>query len=260
MRKGRQNLKNTVATWIKTHKPHAIGLAVVILLVLIAIILALVFSVGSRGGDTVSQGQTSQLEQVQPAPDSQVSQTVSQVSQTVSQEETVSAPAQETPSQPSGQETSSETAASETEASSQPAQSQPTQSTDPGGSSGSESTVPSGSTGSPSTHQHNWQPHQVWVPNIVTVVDVPEQTVQGAQLYTQQPDGTWLSNGETYWFENGFTMEDFREILMDKIRNEGYPGNYVNRTKTIPAVTHQEDQGSYQIDYYYCDCGATRQP
>ena len=241
-------MKNTIATWIKPHKPHVIGLAVVILLVLIAIILVLVFSFGSRGGDTVSQGQTSQLEQVHPAPDSQVSQTASQ-------EETVSAPAQETSSQPSGQETSSET-----EASSQPAQSQSTQSADPGGSSGSESTVPSSSTGSPSVHQHNWKPHKVWVSNIVTVVDVPEQTVYGAQLYTQQPDGTLLSNGETYWFENGFTIDDLRAIILDKMKNEGYSGGYVNRTKTIPAVTHQEDHGSYQIDYYYCDCGATRQP
>ena len=28
----------------------------------------------------------------------------------------------------------------------------------------------------------------------------------------------------------------------------------------IPAVTHEEDQGYYEtyVDYYYCDCGATK--
>ena len=47
---------------------------------------------------------------------------------------------------------------------------------------------------------------------------------------------------------------------MNKIRNEGYMGNYVNRTKTIEAVTHEEDQEYYEtyVDYQYCDCGARR--
>lgn len=124
----------------------------------------------------------------------------------------------------------------------------------------------SSSTGDPGTsdpdpesgHQHNWQAHQVWVPNVVTVVDVPEQTVEGARLYTQQADGSWIANGETYWFENGFTVDDLKAIIVDKIRNEGYIGSYQNLEKTVPAVTHTEDQGSYQTDYYYCECGATK--
>ena len=125
-----------------------------------------------------------------------------------------------------------------------------------GSSSGSTPSGENGNSGSEEgEHQHNWQAHQVWVPNIVTVVDVPEQTVYGAQLYTQQADGTWIGNGETYWFENGFTEDDLKAIIVDKIRNEGYIGSYVNREKTIPAVTHTEDHGSYQTDYYYCECG-----
>lgn len=132
--------------------------------------------------------------------------------------------------------------------------------------SGSENEGGSSSTGNPgasdsdseSGHQHNWQAHQVWVPNIVTVVDVPEQKVEGARLYTQQADGSWIANGETYWFENGFTVDDLKAIIIDKIRNEGYIGSYQNLNKTVPAVTHTEDQGSYQIDYYYCECGATK--
>lgn len=112
----------------------------------------------------------------------------------------------------------------------------------------------------PSSHKHTWVNHtkKVWIPNIVTIVDEPEKEIQGAQLYTKQPDGTWLSNGETYWFENGFTKEDFKKILSDKIKNENYIGNYVNRTKTIPAKTHTEDKGHYeeQVDYQYCsECG-----
>lgn len=111
-------------------------------------------------------------------------------------------------------------------------------------------------------HTHQWKDHfaQRWVSNWVTVEDTPAQTIEGAQLYTEQPDGTWVSNGETYWFENGFTHDDFKVILKNKIKNEGYIGNYVNRTKTVPAVTHEEDQGYYEkyVDYQYCDCGAEK--
>ena len=96
------------------------------------------------------------------------------------------------------------------------------------------------------------------MPNIVTVVDVPEQKVEGARLYTRQADGSWIANGETYWFENGFTVNDLEPLIKDKIRNEGYIGSYQNLENTVPAVTHTEDQGSYHTDYYYCECGATK--
>lgn len=96
------------------------------------------------------------------------------------------------------------------------------------------------------------------MPNIVTVVDVPEQKVEGARLYTRQADGSWIANGETYWFENGFTVNDLEALIKDKIRNEGYIGSYQNLKRTVPAVTHTEDQGSYHTDYYYCECGATK--
>lgn len=113
------------------------------------------------------------------------------------------------------------------------------------------------------THVHDWKDHtaQRWVSNIVTVVDTPAQTISGAQLYKLHSDGNWYSDGEIYWFENGFTSDDLKDILKDKIKNEGYIGNYVNRTKTIPAVTHEEDQGHYEtyVDYQYCECGARRE-
>lgn len=173
------------------------------------------------------------------------------------------APAQEEPASQAEEEPTAETGAVPADGS-QPAAEHTRPSA--GGAAGNQggSDQPAGTGASTDTgasqpaHQHNWQPHEVWVPNIVTVVDEPEQVVYGAQLYTQHSDGSWVSDGETYWFENGFTQDDFKQILKDKIKNEGYIGNYVNRTKTVPAVTHEEDQGSYQVDYYYCDCGATK--
>ena len=112
------------------------------------------------------------------------------------------------------------------------------------------------------SHTHKWKSHTAkhWVSNWVTVVDTPARTVYGARLYTENSDGTWTANGETYWFENGFTSSDLAAIIKDKMKNEGYIGNYQNVSKTVPAVTHQEDQGYYEeyVDYQYCGCGATR--
>ena len=69
-------------------------------------------------------------------------------------------------------------------------------------------------------HQHQWQAHETWVPNIVTVVDVPEQVIRGAQFYVEDGDGdpnTLTSKGgPIYWFEDGFTMDDLEEIIMDR--------------------------------------------
>ena len=113
------------------------------------------------------------------------------------------------------------------------------------------------------THTHEWKDYTAerWIPNIVTVVDEPEKTISGAQLYTLHPDGNWYSDGEIYWFEDGFTIENLKEIIIDKMKNENYIGNYVNRTKTIPAVTHEEDQGHMEtyVAYQYCDCGARKE-
>ena len=134
---------------------------------------------------------------------------------------------------------------------------------------------------SASSHSHVWKDHiatkQVWVPNMVTVDDYETQTISGAQFYTfsgynELGQPTYTSDGPTYWFENGFTMDDLKEIIVEGLRNADetgcyngvYYGNYVNRTKTenIKVGSHQEDHGSYQtetyVDYQYCDCGARR--
>ena len=58
--------------------------------------------------------------------------------------------------------------------------------------------------------------------------------------------------------KNSGNSEDTENVTIKE--NERYIGNYVNRTKTIPAVTHTEDQGYWEtyVDYQYCDCGARR--
>lgn len=138
----------------------------------------------------------------------------------------------------------------------------PSSSTSGNASSSSSGSNSSSSQTSKPAHTHTWKNHTAkrWVSNWVTVVDTPAQTVQGARLYTQNSDGTWTANGETYWFENGFTSADLAAIIKNKIKTEGYIGNYQNVSKSVPAVTHQEDQGHYEeyVDYQYCDCGATR--
>ncbi len=122
--------------------------------------------------------------------------------------------------------------------------------------------------GTTSVHQHEWVNHtiQVWVPKIVTIVDQPEQTVFGARFYTMNNSGDYVANGPTYWFENGFTQDDLKSLIKEGLMNADenglyngvYYGNYQNVTKTIPAVTHQEDQGHYEnnVDFQYCSsCG-----
>lgn len=139
--------------------------------------------------------------------------------------------------------------------------------------SGSTSTGNSGNFGSASSkpskpaHTHTWVNHtatrQVWISNWVDVPDYETKTIYGGQLYTEQPDGTWLGNGETYWFYTDADFEAFKNLIFEKMKNEGYCGNYVNRTKTekVQVGSHKEDHGSYgtesYVDYVYCSsCGA----
>ena len=122
--------------------------------------------------------------------------------------------------------------------------------------------------GQASAHTHTWKDHtatrQVWVSNMVTVPDFETRTVYGAQRYTQHSDGQWYSDGAVYWFENGFTSSDLAAIIKEKMKTEGYIGNYVNRTKTeqVQVGSHQEDLGWYEtesyVDYQYCVCGARK--
>lgn len=117
-------------------------------------------------------------------------------------------------------------------------------------------------------HTHVWEDHtatrKVWVPNVVTVPDYETRTISGGQLYTLHSDGRWYGDGETYWFYTDEDFEVFKSLIVSKMREEGYIGNYVNRSKTeqVQTGSHQEDRGRYEtetyVDYQFCACGATR--
>lgn len=128
------------------------------------------------------------------------------------------------------------------------------------------------------THVHNFKAHEAkrWVENIVTVDDYETTTIYGAQFYTfngydEEGRPSYISNGPTYWFEDGFTIDDLQEIIKEGLLNMDenglyngvYYGNYVNRSKTEKKKvgSHKEDQGHYEtyIDYWECSCGAKRE-
>lgn len=118
--------------------------------------------------------------------------------------------------------------------------------------------------------KHTWKKHtatkKVWVPNIVTVDDY--ERVHGAQLWRKVDDKTSVDDGPIFWFENGYTIEDFNDMCFDVMLNHGgvidgiYYSGYMNVYKYVKTGSHTEDHGSYKttkyVDYYYCNCGAKK--
>lgn len=105
---------------------------------------------------------------------------------------------------------------------------------------------------------------------MVTVDDYETKTISGVRFYTMSSENTYIANGPTYWFENGFTQADLKAIISTGLKNADsnglyngvYYGNYQNVTKTeqVKVGSHQEDQGHYEtqtyVDYQYCTvCG-----
>ncbi len=107
-------------------------------------------------------------------------------------------------------------------------------------------------------HEHVWKEHtaitQTWIPNIVVVED-----------YGEIP-------GEAYDYficSCGYETEDadaIRTHYKEGVRagtciNFGIQTRYRESTYGVIG-THEEDQGHYEtssyVDYYYCDCGATK--
>src|SRR5699024_6809165 len=83
---------------------------------------------------------------------------------------------------------------------------------------GSQNTNKSGSASqSDNAHTHKWADYtakkQVWVSKMVTVDDYETKTISGARFYTMSGDNTYVANGPTYWFENGFTQADLKAII-----------------------------------------------
>ena len=132
------------------------------------------------------------------------------------------------------------------------------------------------------SHTHVWKEHtaQKWVPNIVIVVDQPQQNIKYSiyRMYWYTT-GTWEETRDAERFNTWYHSEEgglyplyhpYKEpednplfIEYDKNGNPTYINDHVIAGpyyETIPAVTHEEDHGHYEtcFDYYYCDCGATK--
>lgn len=110
-------------------------------------------------------------------------------------------------------------------------------------------------------HTHSWKEHyattQVWVPNIVVVDDYAEQV-------TGKTDDVAIC-------DCGYTTTN-RDAIVDHIKsnilagNDGHSGFSIQPgqsiVETVKVGSHEEDHGHYEnstyVDYYYCDCGATK--
>lgn len=105
-------------------------------------------------------------------------------------------------------------------------------------------------------HEHTWKEHtatkQTWIPNIVVVDDYETQTIEsyvficGCDFQTTDRDVISAHFKECFRAGNtsNFTIQDH------------------SYTEQVKVGSHEEDQGHYEtstyIDYYYCDCGATK--
>lgn len=105
------------------------------------------------------------------------------------------------------------------------------------------------------SHQHAWKEHtattQTWVPNIVTVEDYGTQQVAvGTVTYCNC--GAVLTSGA---YEHAVAHLRAGE-------DDGCQFETLYETQTVVVGSHTEDHGHYEtstyVDYYYCDCGATK--
>lgn len=107
-------------------------------------------------------------------------------------------------------------------------------------------------------HQCTWVAHedvrQEWVPNIVTVDDYAPQQVQVGTA--------WYCNCGAVVPEELATEHGRAHIEAGESANGR--GRAVYETQNVWVGSHQEDRGYYKdvpyVDYYYCSCGATKQP
>ena len=119
------------------------------------------------------------------------------------------------------------------------------------------STEPSASTEPP--HEHVWQEHtatrQEWVPNIVVVDDYETQTVVvGSVIHcncgVEIPAEDRAAN-EEHALNHILSGEDDGHWTVEKTEEQ-----------QVKVGSHEEDHGHYEtvtyVDYYYCDCGATK--
>ena len=149
-----------------------------------------------------------------------------------------------------------------------------------GGSKGNTGNSQNVSVPSEQQHVHNWTAHnsQRWVSQIVTVVDEPERSEKYVRFkICWYNTGTWEETRDPARFEEWANSEYGQLYPFYHIQNveenplflgynelglPSFRGDHVMSEgwDVIPAVTHEEDQGYYEtyVDYYYCDCGATK--
>lgn len=107
------------------------------------------------------------------------------------------------------------------------------------------------------THTHSWKEHtatkQVWVPNIVVVDDYEIQNVEVGRLYScncgfQTTDYPTM---ESHGINHVFAKEE-----------SNYGVSTIYEQQQVKVGSHEEDHGHYEnttyVDYYYCDCGSTK--
>lgn len=106
-------------------------------------------------------------------------------------------------------------------------------------------------------HEHSWKEHtastQTWIPNIVVVDDYETQR---------------LAVGEIFHCNCGYDTSSRDDIKQHGI-NHVLAGEFDNfsievlyEEQQVKVGSHEEDHGYYEtstyVDYYYCDCGATK--
>lgn len=149
-----------------------------------------------------------------------------------------------------------------TPAASQPAQNTPAQNTEPAQSEPAQPepvATPAPTPEPQPVHEHVWKEHtattQTWIPNVVTVEDYETQYVTIGEKYicncgyeTTDPDSIRTHVKENYRAGN----DNCVNFTIQNIYGE----------QQVLVGTHEEDQGHYEtstyVDYYYCDCGATK--
>lgn len=126
-------------------------------------------------------------------------------------------------------------------------------------------------------HTHNWKEHwattQTWIPNIVVVDDYETQTVKWEEytcycgFTTTDPaviDQHIMSNVRAGEPGTGRELAggNLEAWIGDDMEHGGFTGKTHVDSQQIKVGSHEEDLGGYAtisyVDYYYCDCGATK--
>lgn len=107
-------------------------------------------------------------------------------------------------------------------------------------------------------HTHDWKEHvvttQTWIPNIIVVDDYETHTEKYGLAICYC----------------GFETTD-ADVIRQHVKDHVYAGEMElagfgcqthYKTEQVKVGSHEEDHGYYEtstyVDYYYCDCGATR--